>query len=248
MNKLISKIKYELEDYKVLLQNVPSSMMALFTVSVILMNVLANKSIDTGLDWLALDCGFTLSWLSFLSMDMLTKRFGAKASIKLSLFAMGVNLLACAIFYVVSLIPGNWGEFYTFELPEVNIALNNTIGGTWYVLLGSTIAFVVSAVLNSVLNECIGKALKHNNFRAYAVRSYVSTAIGQFVDNLIFALIVSHTFFGWSMLQCVTCAITGAIVELLCEVIFSPIGYKVSKQWEADNVGEKYFTFIGGKH
>ena len=49
--------------------------------------------------------------------------------------------------------------------------------------------------------------------------------IGQFVDNLVFAFMVSFVFFAWTPLQCVTCALTGAIVELLFEIIFSPLGY-----------------------
>ena len=46
------------------------------------------------------------------------------------------------------------------------------------------------------------------------------------------------------MLQCITCSITGAVVELLCEVIFSPMGYKVSKKWEAEKVGQSYLDFV----
>lgn len=64
--------------------------------------------------------------------------------------------------------------------------------------------------------------------------------VAQFVDNLIFAFLISYNFFGWSILQCVTCAITGCIAELLCEVVFSPIGFKVCQKWEEDKVGEEY--------
>lgn len=240
---LASVIKREIEDYRILLRNVPSAVMALFVVSCVTMNLLANREINTGLSWLALDCGFTVSWLSFLAMDMLTKRFGPKASIKLSLFAVGTNLLVCLVFFLVMKIPGNWGEFYTYEMNEVNNALDDTFSGTWYVLFGSTVAFIVSSILNSLLNAFIGSMMKHNNFTAYAVRSYVSTMIAQFVDNMVFALIVSHTFFGWTMLQCVTCSITGGVVELLCEVVFSPIGYRVCKAWERDNVGRGYIEY-----
>lgn len=237
-------IKREVSDYKVLLRSVPSVVMALFTVSVILMNLLANKEIYTGLSWLALDCGLIVSWLSFLSMDMLTKRFGAKASVKLSITAAAINLLVCGILFVVSKIPGNWAEFYTYENDIINAGLNSTIGGTWYVLLGSTVAFLVAAVFNSVINAGLGKLMKTNTFTTYAVRSYISTAIGQFVDNMVFSLIVSHVFFGWTLIQCVTCSLTGCIVELICEVIFSPIGYKVCKKWETLNVGREYIEII----
>ena len=40
------------------------------------------------------------------------------------------------------------------------------------------------------------------------------------------------------------CAATGAVVELLCEVIFSPLGYRIVKKWKKDEVGKEYFAFI----
>ena len=44
--------KKELRDWKRLMQSVPAAVVAFFTVSVILMNLLANKEIATGLSWL----------------------------------------------------------------------------------------------------------------------------------------------------------------------------------------------------
>lgn len=236
----MERIKRSMSDYLLLLRSVPSLVMVLFVVSVVLMNLLANKEFATGVDWLALDCGFALSWLSFLCMDMLTKRFGAKASIQLSLTAMAVNLFVCLVLYLVSLVPGNWGAYYTYNSEIVNQGLNSTIGGSWYVVLGSACAFATSAVLNAVLNALIGKMCKKDNFTTYALRSYISTLIGQFADNLVFALMVSYVFFGWNMTQVITCSITGCLIELVCEIIFSPIGYRVCKKWDAQNVGSAY--------
>ncbi len=237
-------LRKEIEDYKILLRNVPSLTVSLFVVSVVTMNLMANKEIYTRLSWLALDCGFLISWLSFLTMDIVTKRFGAKAAIKLSLMAVAVNLLTCAVFFVISKIPGNWGEFYTYGENNINLALNKTFGGSWYIVLGSVTAFIISSITNNTLNSFIGRFVSKDNFRGYAARTYISTAIGQFIDNFVFALIVSHNFFGWTLLQCVMCSIAGAIVELLCEVIFSPIGYKVCKKWEAEKVGQSYMDYV----
>ena len=236
----MNKLKQSISNYTLLLRSVPSLVMVMFVVSVVLMNLLANKEIALPVDWLALDCGFTLSWLSFLCMDMLTKRFGAKASIQLSLTAMVINLFVCGILFLISLIPGNWGTFYSYNNSIVNDALNATIGGTWYVVLGSACAFAASAILNAILNAIIGKMCKKDNFVSYALRSYISTGVAQFVDNFIFAMMVSHVFFGWNMTQVITCSITGCIAELLCEVIFSPFGYKVCKKWESEKVGADY--------
>lgn len=230
----------EVRDISILLRTVPSSVMIFFTLSVVLMNLMANKEIYTGVDWLALDCGLLLSWLSFLCMDILTKRFGPAAAIKLSLVTVVANLFVCAVLKVVSLVPGNWGEFYSFGLDAVNDALNNTVGGTWYVLFGSTVAFIVSSVINAVMNSAIGDLLNRDDLQAYLIRSYFSTLLAQFFDNLVFSFIVSYRFFGWSPLQCVTCAITGCVVELLCEAVVSPIGYRISKKWEEEKVGQSY--------
>lgn len=229
-----------MKDLSKLMRAVPSGTMVLFCLSVVLMNLFANKEIHTGVSWIAADCGILVSWLSFLCMDTITKRFGPSAAIKLSIVSAGVNLLACAVFKLISVVPGNWAEYYTFESDIANQALNNTFGGTWYVLMGSTIAFVSSAIVNAILNHGVGKLCKKDNFVAYAMRTYVSTLIGQFVDNLIFAWIVGYHFFGWSAIQCLSCSAIGCILELICEVVFSPIGYRVSKAWERDNVGAEY--------
>ena len=69
--------------------------------------------------------------------------------------------------------------------------------------------------------------------------------IGQFVDNFVFATIVSLHFFGWTWTQVFFCSLTGAVAELLCEVLFSPFGYRVSRNWEKERVGEQYIRFAG---
>ena len=241
---MLSKIKREIYEIKILLRSVPSTILTLFAVSVIAMNLLANKSVNLPVDWLALDCGIIVSWVSFLSMDIITKHFGPKAATQVSIVAVLFNLMICIIFFIAGSIPGIWGEAYV-EGSEtiINSALDHTFSGTWYVLLGSTTAFIISAVVNNFLNYLIGKLINKSSdsFLAYAVRTYISTAVGQFADNLVFALIVSHIFFGWSMLQCITCSVTGMIVELLGEVIFSPIGFSVCKKWKKDNIGKEYF-------
>ena len=226
-------------DYKVLLRSIPASTVTLFIVSVNMMNLLANKELIS-LPWLALDCGFAVSWVSFLCMDMVCKRFGARASIMVSVMALGVNLAVSLVFWLLTLTPGMWGAYYDTGLLEVNDALNATIGGTWYVVLGSSCAMLTSSVVNSLLNQAIGRLEHKNTFGAFALRSYVSTGIAQFVDNLVFAVIVSHTFFGWTWLQVLTCSLTGAAAELLCEVFLSPVGYRVVRGWERENVGELY--------
>ncbi len=91
-------------DTKLLFRNIPSVITALFTISVVVMNILANKTIYQN-EWLAVDGGILVSWLSFLCMDIVTKAFGPKAATKLSIFAILTNLLVCLLFAGLSCCP-----------------------------------------------------------------------------------------------------------------------------------------------
>jgi len=242
------KLKYELEEFRILLRSIPATVVTLFVVSVICMNLLANKTL-LQLDWIALDGGILVSWLSFMCMDIITRHFGPKASNGISVLAVSINLLTCLIFFAASAIPSNAGNFSAF---------NGIFGGTWFILLGSTVAFLASAVLNNTLNWMIGRGFRKNPHGklAYAARTYISTFIGQFADNFIFSLIVFVFFaprywdgFCWTVLQCAMCALTGAVAELIMEILFSPIGYRISQRWRQEEVGKEYLEHIekGGK-
>lgn len=246
--KLFAFVRREWTDYVLLLRNIPSLVVSLFILSVVCMNLLANKEL-VSLPYLALDCGFTLSWISFLCMDMICKRFGARAAAKISLLALFVNLCVFLLFHLLSKTPGMWGEFYSYaesgaELAETaNRALNATFGGTWYVVFGSAIAMAVATLVNSAINHWISKRTPSNGFKHFALRSYTSTMVAQFFDNFIFASVVSHVFFGWTMTQVLVCSFTGAAMELLCEIVFSPVGYKICRAWEAQGIGREYIRF-----
>ena len=225
-------LKTELEDYKVLLQKIPSLMLTVFVLTVVSMNLLANKEL-VHTDWIALDCGFALSWITFLVMDCICKVYGGKAATKISILAIVVNLLTFCVFKLISLTPGMWGAYYDTGNLAVNEALNATIGGSTWIVLGSAFAMLVSSIVNSVINMSIAKLFTKDRYREFAIRSFVSTGIAQFVDNLVFATVVSIPLFGWSWRQALTCAITCAGVELALEICFARLGYRLVKNWEA---------------
>ena len=242
---LIEWIKKEWKETELLLRCIPATVVSLFVVSVICMNLLANKTL-LQTSWIALDGGILVSWLSFMCMDIITKYFGPKASNKIAILASAINVLTCLIFYIASIIPSNANDY---------TALNSILGGTWFILLGSTIAFIVSAFINNFLNWFIGRMFRNNpdGKLAYATATYVSTFIGQFMDNLIFSIIVFVGFapifwdgFHWTVLQCATCAFTGAVAELIMEIIFSPFGYRIVTKWKKHKIGQEYITYMNG--
>ena len=242
-NDLKMRLAREKKEYRLLMKSIPTTVVTLFVVSVVCMNLLANKTL-LQLDWIALDGGILISWLSFMCMDIITKHFGPKASNSITVLAVMINLITCLIFFVASSIPSNAGDYTVFD---------GIFGGTWFILLGSTVAFLASAVINNTLNWTIGKAFQKNpdGKLAYAARSYVSTFIGQFLDNFIFSMIVFVFFapiywngFHWTPLQCASCALAGAVAELIMEVVFSPIGYRITTGWQREAVGKEYIDFV----
>lgn len=243
----INRLRSAIAEFRLLIDSVPTLIFTLFVIAIFSMNLMANKSITVPFDWLAVDCGLVVSWFVFLVLDILTKHFGPKAATQLSIFATVLNLLLCMVFFIVSIIPGTWGESYVSGSETIiNTALDNTFGGTWYIILGSATAFIISAFINNFLNFFVGKAFRKNpdGMTAFLCRSYVSTALAQFADNFVFSFLVSRVFFGWTLTQCITCSLLGMLVELLYSVIFSLLGYRICEKWRKNKVGKEYLCQV----
>ena len=228
--------KSEIKLFATLVRSVPTLVIVLFSCSVILMNLLSSFTI-VNLPYFALTAGVFVSWIGFLLMDILSKHFGPKAANRISWIALGANLIAVGVFFVISQIG---------TIPALDMVLH----GQWSVLLASTTAFIASVLVNNFLNYLIGKAFKKNpdGKAAYVCRSYISTFLSQCVDNFLFtslAFIILPLIPGalqvhWTWTQVSVCAVTCALVELGMEAIFSPIGYYVTKSWKRKEVGKEY--------
>lgn len=237
----MKKLFYET---KLILRNIPSMVVVLFVLSVVLMNLMANKVIFRYNDFFAADAGFLLSWIPFLAMDIITKRFGPKAGIIVNVIAVIINIICVLVFTLICLIPGDGNDYSAF---------NQTFSGTWFILLGSMIAMLVAGIVNCILNYSVGKLFKNkpDGVLAYVSRSYISTFIAQAVDNMLFAFIVFKVFapIYWEGFEpftlwlCIGSGVVGATMELFMEIVFSPIGYKISKKWQLENVGIDYIKY-----
>ena len=231
-----SWIRREIQLFLTLVRSVPKTVIVLFCLSVILMNLLASFTV-VNLPYFALTGGVFVSWAAFLFMDIISKHFGPRAANRISWIALASNLIAVVIFFLISLIG---------TVPELDMILH----GQWPILLASTVAFIVSTLVNNFSNFLIGKSFKNNpdGKLAYFTRSYISTFLGQTIDNFVFgmlAFIVLPLIPGalpvtWTWIQVTICALTSALAELAMEVIFSPIGYRVTKRWKEKEVGKEY--------
>lgn len=234
---MVSKFKSVLQDYKLLLNNVPTLVTTTFVLSTVIMNIMAGKLIFT-VGNVSFTGGFLLSAIPFLCMDCTAKRFGARAAIMLNILSAVGNIFAVVMFAIVAAIPTP-NQDYT--------AFNSIVGGVWFISVSSIIAFVASGVANSLINSAIGKLFNKTSAVEFYSRSFVSTFIGQAIDNFLF-LFLTYTVFApkvWGLgpmtvLTCFVTAVIGGIIELLVEVVLGPCGFAIVKSWEKDEVGKQY--------
>ena len=243
---------FDLQDWKMLFRSIPSMVVALFFVATVAMNLMANKFLISYGSYVSITWGLIISWIPFLCSDIITKTYGAKASIKLNIVALLVNLACTLVFLVIAVIP-DWK--YGFAVAG-GFEEGGVFRASWYVCLASSIAFIISGILNSVTNSAVGMLFKKNpdGKVAFVTRTYTSTLLGQFVDNFLFIFLafgvfgnIASGFNGQVLVQNLGAGVgagfVGAVAELLMEAIFSPLGYKVCKKWRAESVGEDYFNY-----
>ena len=233
----MKQIKKVIADYKLLLDNVPALVTSIFIVITILMNFAAAKLL-VNIGSFAVTGGFLASFVPFLCMDCVTKRFGARASIMLNILSALGNLFAVIFLSIVAAIPT------ADPYPEFDYIF----GGVWFICLSSTVAFVVSGVINSLLNAAIGKLFKNKTSGVeFAARSFISTFVGQAIDNFLFIagvyIVFAPIFWGLEPISIVAClgtAVFGGLLELALEIAFGWVGFRICKRWERDKIGQAY--------
>lgn len=227
------------------LRSIPAVIFALCVLANVLMNILANKSI-INLPYLVQDAGIVLSWIGFLAGDLLVRAFGTKNAIRANITALLISIFISGLLLATSLIPGDWspvfenGEEYT---EVINSSINEIIANQWYVILGSALASTVGLISNNLIQGTMLKSLikKHgDHYIGYLFASAMSTIVGQFLDNLVFASVISLHFFGWTVTQVFMCSIFGALLELVVEMVFTPLTYRISLNWQKNGIGTEW--------
>jgi len=242
------KIKKFVKDCFSDFKKVPSWIVALSAVATVLMNLLANKALFTDGNFISCDCAILVSWVMFLSMDIATQRYGGKASLAITVFDVIVALAMSGIMAGIAAIPESAYSGW-FQSEEAAVALNGLVGNNYLVVLTSLFAFVCSSLVDIGSNVGIGKLFKQTiasdkktpkTFFIYFVRAYGSTFLSQFVDNLVFASIAYPLLFHipCSPLSIALSSFLGAIIELVAEIVFAPVGFLAVTKKKEEVVAE----------
>lgn len=195
------------------------------------------------------DAGIIVSWVGFLTGDLIVKAYGPKNGIRVNLTSLAISLFTSIILTFSALVPGDWSPIFDPSINSgnigefINASCNAIMGNVWYVILGSAFASAISLTCNGLIQGLLLKKVekKHGDkYAGFLIASTGSTVIAQFIDNVVFATLISVHFFGWNWYQVLCCSAIGAIFELLIEVVFTPLTYKIYKIWDKAHIGVKY--------
>lgn len=275
-----SWLKKDWNETKVLFRNLPAIPFAILCICLVVMNFLANKGWVKGewtwlSSWFSADAGMIVSWIAFLAGDMIVKIYGAKAAIKVNFMAIVIQLLAITLFTIGAALPWAYPTWTTgcgahgfdadgiaiFEAgceqcaaaSSFNANFDAIFMAQFWPCFGGTMAFALATVVDSILSKFLLTRFKdRTSFKAYAVASYASTALGQFLDNMFFALFFSiwqgwfcaTTGVGDVLLHLFGFSAIGMVVELIGQAILSPVGFWLTKSWRARGTGDEYIALV----
>lgn len=251
-NRFISWLKKDWNETRVLFKCLPAIPFAILCITLIVMNFLASYGVYFGdgpvgtaiSKFFSADCAIFVSWIGFLAGDMMVKCFGTKAAIKVNIVAIGIQLLAICLFSLGMQIPS-----------DADARAKEIFTAAFWPCFGGTMAFALATIVDSILSTFLLKCFKNRtSFKAYAVASYVSTGLGQFLDNMFFALFFSM-WQGWFTggaantmsavaLHLLGFSAIGMVVELIGQAILSPVGFWLTKSWRKRGIGTEYINLV----
>lgn len=177
-----------------------------YAASLIMMNVLATKSIDIGL--FTVTTGIFVSPIVFIVQDVVTELFGFKKAKDMIMLGFAMAITATLLYQLAI-----WVE------PSVVFANQEAFSSVLSTTFRITIASLSAYTVGSLTNSKIMHQLKAKNDSLF-VRAISSTIVGQFLDNLIFAFIA---FYGVMPLSnVISMAFGGTLIEVVYEIIFYP--------------------------
>lgn len=150
-------------------------LMAVFTVCMLISNVIANKQFAIG-PWNT-PAGVLVFPITYILSDVFSEIYGYKWSRRTAWLGFGMNLFMVAIFYLTILIPGP--EWFTNQE-----AFEIVLGNTPRLLAAGLISYMLGDLANDRLFRFMKG--KDTSGAGFSARAIASSLCGELVDSCIF--------------------------------------------------------------
>ncbi len=204
-------------------------------VSLLISNVVANKSIDL-FGWtvagqrLTIAASFVVFPFTYIASDIFSEVYGYAWSRKISWIALFANVFMILSFKLVTLLPG-------IDLATSD-AFEKVCDSTPGIVFASLTAFMAGDLLNDLVFAKMKKRDKSGKISAFAVRSILSSLCGELVDCAIF-LPLLYLFIGGygtiitSVFQIIVIIIIQALLKTAVEIVLCPLSALITRKIKA---------------
>lgn len=194
-------------------------------VSLLISNVVANKSIDL-FGWeiagqrLTIASSFVVFPFTYIASDIFSEVYGYAWSRKISWIALFANVFMILIFKLVTVMPG-----IDMATSQAFAAVCDSTPG---IVFASLTAFMVGDYLNDLIFARMKKRDKTGKISSFAARSILSSLCGELVDCSVFLPLLYYFINGYgtiitSPLQLIFIIVIQALLKTSVEVILCPL-------------------------
>ena len=197
----------------------------LSVVSLLISNVVANKSIDL-FGWtvfgqkLSIAASFVVFPFTYIASDIFSEVYGYSWSRKISWIALFANIFMILCFKVVAVMPSI--DSTTSE--AFSIVCDSTPG----IVFASLTAFMAGDLLNDLVFARLKARDSDGKVSAFAFRSILSSLCGEIVDCLVFLPLLYYFIHGYgtiitSVYQLLTIVLIQAFLKTVVELVLCPL-------------------------
>lgn len=194
-------------------------------VSLLISNVVANKSIDL-FGWtiagqrLTIAASFVVFPFTYIASDIFSEVYGYAWSRKISWIALFANIFMILCFKLVTVMPGV--DMATSE--AFAVVCDSTPG----IVFASLTAFMLGDFLNDLVFARMKKHDKTGKVSAFAFRSILSSLCGELLDCAVFLPLLYYFINGYgtiitSAFQLVIIIVIQAILKTAVEIVLCPL-------------------------
>ncbi|MDR0517114.1 MAG: queuosine precursor transporter [Fibromonadaceae bacterium] len=181
----------------------------LFVTAMLISNVIALKMISIGP--LIVPAAVIIFPVTYILSDVFNEVYGYRATRRTAWYAFGANLLMVVIFKLAIVLPG--APFWSAEAQK---SFEETLGGTWRILLASLTAYMVGDLVNDVIFK---KMKERHGEKKFSLRSIFSSMIGVAIDSFVF---ITIAFWGTPLFSYAVIPSQWSI-KILYEIILLPL-------------------------
>lgn len=208
-------------------------LVGLFVMTLIVSNIASTKIVAVGP--LVFDAGTILFPLAYIVGDVVTEVYGYRKMRSLIYVGIITLLLTMTTFWIVQLLPG------ASDWPN-QAAYDSILGVVWRIVFASIAALFLGEIMNAYV---MGNMKIAQKGKGLWYRMIGSSAVGSFIDTLVFSLLAFLGTMPWGVL--VQLMVTVFLIKIATEILVSPLTLQVIrfiKKHEKLDTYEKPATYL----